>query len=304
MEAFLLGILGLVTLGINAVVLALLSRRLLGVPVGWPRLLLVSVVVSLTGSAVVTWLFSATYDLDVNGDLPASITGPGILLLLLLSVITWLILGPAVILLFEVAAPTGTLRGPIEVLRDLPASYRRSRRYSQVVRLATKNGLGRYFGSGRRSERTSSSGVGARLRTTLTEGGVTFVKLGQMLATRPDLIGSEVAGELSKLQADVPAEPWEKVRQTLEEELGRPLGEVFTVIDERPLAAASVGQVYLATLASGAEVVVKVQRSGACPSGGGLGHHHAPRCLAGALHGLGTAVGDRCSRRRVCRQLA
>lgn len=263
METFIFGALGLIALGINTVILSLLSRRLLGVPVGWPRLIVVSLLVSLTSSAVVAWLFSANYEIDAHGDIVGNVTAPGLVLLLLLTVITWLILGPAVLLLLEMAAPTGTLPGPIEVLRDLPARYRRGRRYSQVVRLATKNGLGRYFGAGRRAERTSVTSVGARLRITLTEGGVTFVKLGQMLATRPDLIGSEVAGELSRLQADVPAEPWETVSQTLEGELRRPIEEVFATIENEPLAAASVGQVYRATLANETEVVVKVQRSGA-----------------------------------------
>ena len=98
------------------------------------------------------------------------------------------------------------------------------------------------------------------LRLALTEGGVTFVKLGQMLSTRADLLPAPFVAELSSLQDDVPPEPWEAVAPVIEAELGRPVDEVFTEVDRTPLAAASVGQVHAARLADGTEVVVKVQR--------------------------------------------
>jgi ubiquinone biosynthesis protein len=104
--------------------------------------------------------------------------------------------------------------------------------------------------------------VGERVRLALTELGTTFIKLGQMLSTRPDLVGPEVAQELSHLQTAAPADPTDSVRATIEAEFGQPLSEVFAQFDDAPLASASIAQVHLAWLHSGEQVVVKVQHAG------------------------------------------
>ena len=104
--------------------------------------------------------------------------------------------------------------------------------------------------------------VGERLRLAFTELGTTFIKLGQMLGTRPDLVGPEVAQELARLQTGAPADPPEKVRAIIEAELGRPLEELFADFAIDPLASASIAQVHQATLPTGEEVVVKVQHTG------------------------------------------
>ena len=101
-----------------------------------------------------------------------------------------------------------------------------------------------------------------RIRLALTELGPTFIKLGQILSTRPDLIGAELATELERLQDNVPADAAEVVRNTIESELKQPLEQLFAEFDETPLACASIGQVHRARLPSGDEVVVKVQRQG------------------------------------------
>jgi ubiquinone biosynthesis protein len=98
------------------------------------------------------------------------------------------------------------------------------------------------------------------LRLALEELGPTFVKLGQMLSTRPDLIPPAYIAELSHLQDDVPAVPWEVIKPHLEAELGQPIDCFFGSFEPSPLAAASLGQVHAATLPDGVEVVVKVQR--------------------------------------------
>ncbi len=99
-----------------------------------------------------------------------------------------------------------------------------------------------------------------RLRMAMEELGPTFVKLGQLLSTRPDFIPSEYLSELAKLQDKVPPFPYEEVVAIFKEELGSDPEELFTWFDPTPLAAASIGQVHRATMKDGAEVVVKVQR--------------------------------------------
>ena len=102
----------------------------------------------------------------------------------------------------------------------------------------------------------------ARLRMALSELGPTFIKLGQFLSTRPDLIGVTLAEELQRLQADVPADPPEVARRILEIEFGASPDEVFDDFHDQPMASASIGQVHRARLKTGEEVVVKIQKAG------------------------------------------
>lgn len=98
-----------------------------------------------------------------------------------------------------------------------------------------------------------------RVRLALVELGPTFVKLGQALSTRPDLVGPALAGELQELQEHAPADPPEVVHDILRHELGRPPEEVFARFEPEPLASASIGQVHRASLHDGSPVAVKVQ---------------------------------------------
>jgi ubiquinone biosynthesis protein len=101
-----------------------------------------------------------------------------------------------------------------------------------------------------------------RVRLAFTELGTTFIKLGQVLSTRPDLAGPEIARELTRLQADAPADPPGAVRATIEAEFGKPVDALFAHFEEAPMASASIAQVHRARLHSGEEVVVKVQHQG------------------------------------------
>ena len=104
--------------------------------------------------------------------------------------------------------------------------------------------------------------VEERVRLAFTELGTTFIKLGQVLSTRPDLVGPEMARELVHLQTDAPADPPEAVRATVEAEFGKPLSTLFAEFEDVPFASASIAQAHLARLHSGEQVVVKVQHAG------------------------------------------
>jgi ubiquinone biosynthesis protein len=111
-------------------------------------------------------------------------------------------------------------------------------------------------------ERRKGGPRGERIRLALEELGPIWVKLGQALSTRRDLLPTEIADELAKLQDRVPPFPGAEAKAIVEQAYGKPVEEVFESFDEAPLAAASIAQVHTARLRSGEEVVIKVVRPG------------------------------------------
>ena len=139
----------------------------------------------------------------------------------------------------------------------------RARRYAQIGRILARHGLIPYLRGGRRSELATAEGrarLARSLRLALEDGGITFVKLGQVLSTRRDLLPPEFISELSRLQDDASKVPWPDISQVLESSLGGPVTGKFAGFDQEPVAAASIAQVHTATLTSGDRVVVKVRR--------------------------------------------
>ena len=100
------------------------------------------------------------------------------------------------------------------------------------------------------------------LRNILIELGPVYVKLGQLLSTRPDLLSARYVETLTDLQTNVPPVPWGQVESLIQQELGQPIEAVFSEIDRNAIAAGSIGQVYSAVLLSGQQVALKVQRPG------------------------------------------
>ena len=142
-------------------------------------------------------------------------------------------------------------------------------RLAATVRLFTKYGLGDFAErSGLRALANEDVGEtngaspekAVQFRKRLVELGPAYIKLGQVLSTRPDLIPESYVAELEKLQDDVPPMQIADVEQVLEEELGARLSKLFETFDPEPLGSASLGQVHSATLRGGRDVVVKVQR--------------------------------------------
>ena len=134
-------------------------------------------------------------------------------------------------------------------------------RLSEIAQVAVRHGFG-YAIEGHKATDPAAEGTarGRHLREMLDELGPTFVKFGQLLSTRPDVVPPDIIAELRGLQDDVRPFPYSDVERTIEEELGQPVVRLFTEFDREPLAAASIGQVHRATLPNGRRVVVKVQR--------------------------------------------
>jgi ubiquinone biosynthesis protein len=147
-------------------------------------------------------------------------------------------------------------------IRSLRLRTRRVRRYAEITRIAARNGLGPSLGLGPRDESGARQPTVRRLRLALEECGGMFVKLGQILSTRTDLLSPDALRELSRLQDDVKPVPQDQIAELLVDELDRPVDETFAVFDWRPIASASIGQVYRAQLPGGEPVVVKVKRPG------------------------------------------
>ncbi|HEY1368609.1 MAG TPA: AarF/ABC1/UbiB kinase family protein [Gaiellaceae bacterium] len=153
-------------------------------------------------------------------------------------------------------------------------------RLSEIAQVAVRHGFGYFLESHRLSDLlpgrsaasrfesamqngTVGSARGQHLREMLDELGPTFVKFGQLLSTRPDVVPPDIIAELRGLQDDVRPFSFEQASQVIEAELANTIERLFVDFEERPIAAASIGQVHRATLPNGRRVAVKVQRPGA-----------------------------------------
>ncbi|HID03943.1 MAG TPA: AarF/ABC1/UbiB kinase family protein, partial [Desulfobacterales bacterium] len=154
-------------------------------------------------------------------------------------------------------------------------TYRHLNRYQRIIRILFKYGfddlveglrIDQYLETGLKMinrkprEEIEKHSRPERFRMALEELGPTFIKLGQVLSTRPDLISPEYLNELEKLQDNVPPFPFAEVEEIFLAETGKKPSELFQEFNEQPMAAASIGQVHRARIKDGKEVVIKVQR--------------------------------------------
>ena len=161
-------------------------------------------------------------------------------------------------------------------LLHLSRNIRTIRRYRQIARVLLKYGfdhlleflnLSHFAERSRKLLRRKESNItqlspAVRMRLTLEELGPTFIKFGQLLSTRPDVMPLSYLEEFSKLQDQVPSFPFEEVEAQIRREFSCDIGIIFPCIDPVPIAAASIAQVHRAELAGGEEVVLKVRRPG------------------------------------------
>ena len=149
--------------------------------------------------------------------------------------------------------------------------FKHAQRYQEITNAFLKNGFSYFIyrlGLSNQifpkhhdtKERMSKQTIGIKLREVLQSLGPTFIKLGQIASTRRDLVPSEIAKELEKLQDQVSGFPFQQVQEIIEMELGEKLEDLFQEFNEKPVASASIGQVHQAVLRTGEMVAVKVQR--------------------------------------------
>ena len=154
--------------------------------------------------------------------------------------------------------------GPRNPIGTVQQGFANTKRSAQIAQIAAKHGLGKGFGLALSStiSEEEAQNYGIRLREAFEEAGGVFVKLGQLLATRPDIVPQATADELALLHQDVEATPRSEVEPALEAAFGSRMDDVFSDFDWDPIGAGSLGQVYRATTKSGEKVVVKVRRPG------------------------------------------
>lgn len=236
-----------------AVLMTFIIGRLIGTSISFAKQVMAALFSVIVTSSVYGYAYLRHHDTD-------SFDAAGWLWLLSMVIVSLLFY-----LLFEMFYPIplgergerlADTRNP---LRRMSAWWRRQRRYAQVLMIALRHGVGKNLAVKRTP--ASDQKLAVSLRRTLEQCGGFFIKFGQVLSTRSDLMPPAIIEELSHLQENVTRLMTEQVEQILAKELKRPKEELFQYFEMEPLAAASIGQVHRAALrGSGERVVVKLLR--------------------------------------------
>lgn len=244
---------GVATVTLAVAALSAGARRVLGLRIG----LLRAVLSGLAGVVAAVALGDAAARASVG--VPVFVTA---------EVGSALFASMGVLALSEVLLPGGAVSSLVRLPWELRRRIVRAGRYLEITAIARRHGLGRLLRSADRALAAGPSGhpeLARSLRAALEEGGVTFVKLGQLLSMRYDLLPPRFTQELSLLQHQASPAPWPEVAEQLTKELGGPPDVVFAEFDREPLAAGSIAQAHRARLHTGQRVVVKVRRPGCRP---------------------------------------
>src|SRR6266508_1063305 len=236
--------------------LTTIGGRLLGVRLSWWRALIAAGPGFVAG-LIFVWAVSGRQHGPQQLSVPA-ILAAALIATMMLTVLLELLARPG-----KLAGVQGGLASIPHPVRSLQRRAGRARRYAQITRIAARHGLAAYLGGGRQAATAAGRHrLAHSLRGALEEAGGIFVKLGQLLSTRSDLLPPDVTAELAGLQDGVPPAPCVAVEVLLAAELGAAPAAVFAQFDAQPLAAASIAQAHRARLTTGEQVIVKVQRPG------------------------------------------
>lgn len=249
--------------GITILMFAWALRGLFGVQFGIPRLIIAGVITFSLVTPIINALpgsYESSQSLEETGSVFPAVW------ISLLGMVIAILIGMVFLVIAEALVPSNTIPGPVYMVRAGRQWMQRTRRYAQISWILLKHGVSIGSLGGNRAQMRSAQGrefMAGKVRDALNQSGVTFIKLGQILSTRRDLLPPEFIDAFSTLQTRARPLPWPEIHQAITANLqGKEIDQVFASVDHEPLASASIAQVHSARLVTGEDVVIKIRRPG------------------------------------------